>query len=420
MKCVFVLGVLTSIVYIKIISRSINNVCKTFGDYYSDRDQNDNCYYNPDEFLSVPHIIVRNGYPLETHAVTTDDGYILTIFRIPYGKSSTSLKTRKPVFIQHGFGSNSAAFVHRRTKSLAFILADEGYDVWLGNSRGSIYSKNHTTLDDSNSEFWDFTVHEHGVFDLPAQMSYVQRVTQQKIMYVGYSMGTMAMYVYGVTYPDLSSKQVDFFINLAPVAYLNGTKSMLRFLFPYWLIAKPFVDFVTGGRFFVRFLSRDLLSVACYPLPIQLKICQIPEMILGGFSYHQNDPETLPISFLQVGDLISSKSLTHLIQIYLSGKFQNYDYGYEGNKRKYFQTEPPLYNLSNMKIPTYFIRAENDLVITKENVEYLYNSLPEKVRPDYIHVVDDEYFNHSDFVTANDVVDLLYRHIVKVLKDRQV
>lgn len=30
-----------------------NNVCKTFDDYYTNRDQNENCYYNPDWDLSV-------------------------------------------------------------------------------------------------------------------------------------------------------------------------------------------------------------------------------------------------------------------------------------------------------------------------------------------------------------------------------
>ncbi len=33
-------------------------------------------------------MITKNGYPAETHTVTTEDGYILEIHRIPFGKDS--------------------------------------------------------------------------------------------------------------------------------------------------------------------------------------------------------------------------------------------------------------------------------------------------------------------------------------------
>lgn len=46
--------------------------------------------------------------------------------------------------------------------SLAFILADIGYDVWMNNSRGNRYSRNHVYLDpDSDKKFWDYSFEDN-------------------------------------------------------------------------------------------------------------------------------------------------------------------------------------------------------------------------------------------------------------------
>lgn len=48
------------------------------------------------------------------------------------------------------------------------------------------------------------------------------------------------------------------------------------------------------------------------------------------------------------------------------GKFDQFDYGQEENKRIYGTPDPPIYDLSKFRVPVYLVRAENDLLISKE------------------------------------------------------
>uniref|UniRef100_A0A8D8LME0 Lipase member K n=2 Tax=Cacopsylla melanoneura TaxID=428564 RepID=A0A8D8LME0_9HEMI len=113
---------------------------------------------------STPEIIRRNGYPVEIHSVTTDDGYILEMHRIPGGKgiNRKADPKKKPVFVLHGILATSADWVLAGPNiSLAFFLADQGYDVWLGNSRGNTYSRKHVKFSTEEYRFWNFRYKKH-------------------------------------------------------------------------------------------------------------------------------------------------------------------------------------------------------------------------------------------------------------------
>ena len=88
-----------------------------------------------------------------------------------------------------------------------YILADAGYDVWLGNYRGNTYSRNHTYLNPDawlNHHFWDFTWDEMAKYDIPSMVEKILEVTgEEEIFYAGHSMGTTAFMAMGHYRPDI-------------------------------------------------------------------------------------------------------------------------------------------------------------------------------------------------------------------------
>jgi pimeloyl-ACP methyl ester carboxylesterase len=110
---------------------------------------------------SVEQIIAQAGYPYEKHLVTTEDGYILTLERIPNPESKHVL------YLQHGIFDSSFAWVGNNTGALAFYAHDQGYDVFLGNFRGN-GDRLHVRRDIRPEEYWDFSINEHAFLDIPA------------------------------------------------------------------------------------------------------------------------------------------------------------------------------------------------------------------------------------------------------------
>jgi len=100
-------------------------------------------------------------------------------------------KNKPPVLYQHGYGGSAAGTAWGGTWNpvMSLRLVDEGYDVWLGNNRGVLYSNVHDRDGEwSLKERWDFSFADMGVFDMPAQLDKVIEVSKKpKVTVIGYS-----------------------------------------------------------------------------------------------------------------------------------------------------------------------------------------------------------------------------------------
>ena len=71
---------------------------------------------------------------------------------------------------------------------------------------------------------YSYSFHEIGIYDLPAVINHISEVNKNdKIIYVGHSMGTTVSYVLASEKPEISSK-IKAIFSVSPIAFLSNTK----------------------------------------------------------------------------------------------------------------------------------------------------------------------------------------------------
>jgi len=134
---------------------------------------------------SIQTQITNQGLNFEDYNITTEDGYILNLWHV----WNPAISQKKVAFMQHGLIDIAGTwFFNTPEKSIAHQLANMGYDVWLGNNRGTVFSYRHVNLTVKDDEYWDFSFHEMGKYDVPANVDFIlQKTGVEKLTYVGHS-----------------------------------------------------------------------------------------------------------------------------------------------------------------------------------------------------------------------------------------
>lgn len=173
------------------------------------------------------------GMDMENQTIETEDGFYLRVNKVidPDARKHSDGKGGYPVLILHGLFQSSGSFITSEERSLAFWLAKHGgYQVYLGNTR-AVYGMGHRNFSTSDPRFWDWTIRELAMYDLPALVNHVCAETgYSKIAFIGHSQGN------GLAFISLSlgmcpglGKRLSLFVALAPAVYAGPLTSGFPF-----------------------------------------------------------------------------------------------------------------------------------------------------------------------------------------------
>lgn len=74
-----------------------------------------------------------------------------------------------------------------RKNALPYVLAAQGYDVWVGNNRGTKHSLRNSHLKD----YWEYNFDHFVQYDQPTMIEGILKETKaDKIIYIGHSQGS--------------------------------------------------------------------------------------------------------------------------------------------------------------------------------------------------------------------------------------
>jgi len=413
-------------------------------------------------------LIERAGFSYENYEALADDGYITQLIRIINPLADARYLKFPPIMIQHGQTANSRNFVMQSNskhhpmryppfldeeiegdppnpssnRSLAFMLANNGYDVWLSSTRGvddnnrgytklipykalaegKNRRKNMTVGEDklvvqrTRRSYWSFTLDDQIAHEMPSQIATILNVTgASKISLFGYSNTALTTFAMLSIRPDIAPF-VDTYIAVAPVVYYSRLDGWFKWfmhefmqLIPKHADGELFLNDMVAG-----FIRKIILRV-CSPTQIRYTICKFGLDLLFGDSGQFRTNLELPF----FGHLIrptSWKCLAQHLQIVKSRKLAKFDYGPYENKRVYGSHKPPEYNLSmiNEQVNIALISGEKDCWANPSTVDEIRERLPRKpildiVIPDY---------NHLDLAAAFDVDVRVNLPLLRLLDER--
>jgi len=358
------------------------------------------------------------GYYAEEHVVQTGDGYLLGVHRLPYRKGEDQSGSRvnagpgtigKPVvYLHHGLLMNSEVWVclTEEERCLPFALAQQGYDVWLGNNRGNKYSKKSTQFSPTSDQFWNFSMDQFAFHDIPDTIDYILDTTSRpSLSYIGFSQGTAQAFATLSIHPGLNEK-INLFIALAPAmspaGLSNGIVDAL-------VKTSPDILFLAFGRKSIL-SSATMWQSILYP-PIFVRLIDMSLSFLFAWYGRNISMHQKLAAYPHLYSFTSTKSVVHWFQIIRNKSFQMYDDDAPnawkiGASSRYYKVAK--FPTRNIKTPIVLLYGGSDSLV---DIRVMLKELPK-------HTIATEvpHFEHLDFLWAQDVDKLVFPHVFEALR----
>jgi len=386
-----------------------------------------------DDRKTTAELIRSRGFNVEEFEVISQN-YVLKIFHLINPLADPKTLHKVPVVATHGIAwdtTNMMSSSHNARprkpkldervtlyamengtddKGLHFYISNNNYDVWLFDGRATTSKVMRRLSDGGNKKsFWDFSLDEQALMDLPTQIEFVLKKTgAPKVAYIAYSQSTTLMFALLSMRPDFSSKLATF-IALAPVVYTSHLRGLV------WpaSIAKIFMH-TSSARTMVpeslrraqNFLLTYLCSVSfikytfCRGLWKQFSGADKGAILDGGMT--ENVVKATPL-----------KSFEQYVTNALLNDFRMYDYKDEmRNIEEYGQPVPPQYNVSRINLRTICLfRGTNDYLSDPEDQMILLSKLRVPLYED--HILED--YSHIDFIVSPTVTRDINEPILRIL-----